>query len=52
MAAKLKSGQLEFGRNVVNFGFVGPFDYYNVKYQIDEYPTDSCVISPTAFLFL
>ena len=30
---------------------VGPFDCYNVKYQMDDYPTDSCAISPTAFLF-
>ena len=27
---------------------VGPFDYY-VEYQMDDYLTDSCAISPTAF---
>ena len=26
---------------------VGPLDYYNVKYQMDDYPADSCAISPT-----
>ena len=31
---------------------VGPFNYYNVKYQIDSYSADSCAISPSAFLLL
>ena len=31
---------------------VGPFDYYNVKYQMDDYPADNCAISPAAFLLL
>ena len=34
---------------------VRPFDFtmfnnYNVKYQMDDYPADSCAISPTVFL--
>ena len=29
---------------------VGPFDNYNVTYQRDDFPVDSCAISPTAFL--
>ena len=31
---------------------VEPFNYYNAKYEMDDYPADSCAISPMAFLLL
>ena len=31
---------------------VGLFNYYNVTYQMDDYPADSCATSPTAFLLM
>ena len=31
---------------------VGPFDYYNVTYPMDDYPADSCAIGSMAFLFV